>query len=76
MFWNKKINSEEYEKILKQLTEMQMKFASIDARINFLETSTASLRGFVNRKCGVMQEDKTETNKKPSVLLRPDGDTI
>ena len=80
--FRKNLNSEEYEKILKILAELQMKYANIDTRIEALTTNQNSLRGLINRKLNpekieeVVEEGEIETNKNPNIFLAPNGSTL
>lgn len=58
MFWHKKINSHEYEKLSKRLTD-------IESDIDKLTSKFMSLRGLIHRKfTGDLElEDKKETGQ-------------
>lgn len=86
-FWKKSnetpLNSSEYEKISKRLTEFAGTIEEIKNNFKILETNYNNLRGNFNRKLsGLKEEEKVapkeeemsgETNIKPSVFLSPNG---
>lgn len=61
MFWNqqkKNMNSEEYDKILKKLSELENKTEVLNGKFKALETNYDLLRGQFNRKlAGLRKED-------------------
>lgn len=75
----KRVNSEEYEKLLKKFIELDAEIKSLRAEVAALQSNQNSLRGLVNRR-GYQQEkeeiSETETNIKPKVLLSPNGIAI
>lgn len=62
MFWNKnvKMNSDEYDKILKKLSELENKTEVLHGKFKALETNYDLLRGQFNRKlAGLRKEEST-----------------
>lgn len=82
-FWknnnnNKVINSEEYEKLFKRITELNNKVEEIIGKIAIINTNYDNLRGNFNRKLSGTKEKeeiKEETAKdiKQNVFLSPNG---
>lgn len=62
MFWNKsnKMNSEEFEKVLKRIVDIESKLAALIAKNDALETNITSLRNSVNRKKKIDTEEQTQ----------------
>ena len=81
-FKNEGINSVEYEKLSKRITELVAEVETMRSKIKVLETDNANLRGNFNRKLSgikkeeLQEEEKTESNIKPSVFLSPNGTPI
>ena len=61
MFFNKQINSAEYEKISKDLVGIIQKISEFDSRIAAIETNVRSLRGLINRKIPAEQEQQVNS---------------
>jgi hypothetical protein len=59
--FSKKLNSDEYEKLLKRIVELETERMLLSEKYDILFTSMSSLRGFVNRK--VNSEEKEESIK-------------
>jgi len=85
MIWrkNESVNSIEYEKLSKRITELVAEVETIRTKFKILETNYDNLRGNFNRKLsGIKKEEKaeedieTENNLKPSVFLSPNGSPI
>jgi len=77
MFWNKKpevkpMNSDEYEKLRKDIIDLETKLKKIELSNVNLEQFLKNLRGIVNRKLGI--EDKPEASEespKPQDINKP-----
>ena len=85
MWFNKNasINSIEYEKISKRVTEMLTEIETLRTKFKILETNYDNLRGQFNRKLsGIKKDEKveeeieTENNLKPNIFLSPNGTPI
>jgi hypothetical protein len=71
---NKKINSEEYEKLFKRITELESKIDIASSNCENLKSTVSSLRGLVNRKIAG-EETKEETNDLNNPIILPDHGT-
>lgn len=63
MFWNqqkKSLNSEEYDKILKKLSELENKTEVLNGKFKALETNYDLLRGQFNRKLAGIRKQEVE----------------
>lgn len=70
------MNSEEYEKLSKKLTEVLSAIDELTAKVRVVQSDNANLRGQFNRKLlGIKKEEaaEEETKKEPSVFLGPNG---
>lgn len=71
MFWHKtNLDSTEYLKLFKMLEEIRI---SVEMMKLDLELTKQKLRA---RKGLIDKEEENETNKKPSILLSPNGNII
>ena len=77
--FKKNLNSEEYEKLLKKLVDVEAKLSVVSTELEQLKTNQNSIRGLINRKLNpekvdeVVEEGETETNKNPNIFLAPNG---
>jgi predicted nucleic acid-binding Zn-ribbon protein len=71
-FWKKNLNdekirflnSDEYERISKRITELDSNFTSLKNKFEILQTSLDNLRGNFNRKLsGIKKEEEQEESK-------------
>ena len=66
-FWNKKINSEEYEKLSKKLIELSNEIGELSSKIKLVQSDNANLRGQFNRKLlGFKKEETPQENTEES----------
>lgn len=76
MFWHKKsLQSEDYERLSKQITDQSSQLQQLKAAFELLESNVKSLRGLVNRKLSgekEMQESEQKDLSSP-VILPYDG---
>jgi len=67
IFWQKKqtenLTSEELEKIKKKISDLADDVADVQRSLRILQTETANLRGWLNRKLGVIKENLKEEEK-------------
>jgi len=61
-FFSKKINSEEFEKLLNKINELKSDISAIKADLDSVRTNQNSLRGIVNRRLHP-EENKEEVQK-------------
>lgn len=63
-WFNKSVNSEEYEQLLKKLSTMRNELEALGAAVAVLDTNLRSLRGMINRRAELREgpEDKKEKN--------------
>jgi cell division protein FtsB len=80
---NESLNSAEYEKLSKRITELVTEIETLRTKFKILETNYDNLRGNFNRKlAGIKKDEKaeeiveTENNIKPSIFLSPNGTPI
>lgn len=80
MFWGKRreFTSAEYEQIQKRFTDFEQHFSRIDSQLANIRLDVDNLRGRFSRQLKGLApvKEETETNIKPSILLRPDGTPI
>ena len=63
-FFQKKLNSDEYEKLKKEMITISGDMEILKTALQTLQTNQNSLRGFVNRKMGrstTEEEEETDT---------------
>jgi len=66
---NTKLNSEEYEKLIKRFAELESTLTKIQGELEALKTNQNSLRGLVNRKIGgIKEEEETQGINNPVIL--------
>jgi hypothetical protein len=68
MFWNqqrKSLNSEEYDKILKKLSELDNKVEVLNGKFKALETNYDLLRGQFNRKLAGIRKEELDLAGSP-----------
>lgn len=83
MFWRKnketKLNSDEYESVVKKLISFTEKIETLEVRIKTLTTDVENLRGQFNRKLNkikkeeLQEETPQEQNINNPVILPYDG---
>lgn len=73
MFFKKKINSDEYERISKQVIDLKADIAEIKTNLINLEQQIRSLRGTVNKR--IYKDDPNDQTKDlyNGMLLPYDG---
>jgi flagellar biosynthesis chaperone FliJ len=72
MFWNKKINSDEYEKLAKKITEMSEEISTVSNNLKILETNYNDLRGKFNRKlAGIKQSENNDSITEEKDINNP-----
>lgn len=60
-FWNKRVmNSDEYEKLTKKITDLTSDFQKLEARTNGIVTDIANLRGRFNQKLSRIKKEELE----------------
>ena len=71
MFWSKKTTeSEDFQVLFK-------KFENLRVEVEGIKIDLALYKNKLFRKAGIMvKEEETETNKNPTILLTPNGNTI
>jgi hypothetical protein len=61
MLWNKKrINTDEYEKLLNKISDLAWEVAQVKNKIEVLNTNYNDLRGKFNRKLNILQKEQQE----------------
>jgi len=69
-----KLNSDEYERLTKKLTELSAELQDLKSRCEAITTNCNSLRGLVNRRLsGSGSDDETQELNNPVIL--PDHGT-
>ncbi len=70
-FFNKKLNSDEYEAIIKKFTDLTLLVEQFKGMVIRLDTEVASMRGRINRKFHgePITEEKKETDKYQGQFL-------
>ena len=59
--FGKKLNSDEYEKLRKELIEVKASCEELKTKVEVLRSNINSLRGLVNRKGYTEKEQETDT---------------
>lgn len=75
-FWNKKVNSDEYEKLHKKITELSVEISELTAKIRLIQSDNSNLRGQFNRKLSGLKKEETPEETKDinnPVILPYDG---
>lgn len=67
MFWNKQINSQEYEKLFKKIIELENKVISFNVEVETLKTNVNSLRGLVNRKLNPQKDEEEQQEETQDI---------
>jgi len=78
-FFNKKLNSEEYEKLSKKITELSADLNELSSKVRIIQSDNANLRGQFNRKLsGIKKDEDVEETQdiNKGVLLPFDGNTF
>lgn len=74
MFWKKsKVNSDEYEFLLKRISELKAEVAELSSKVAAVTSDAANLRGQFNRKVsGIKKEEsKEETQSINNPVILP-----
>lgn len=72
-FWNNKsVNSEEYEKLSKKISELSSDVTELTAKIRIITSDVSNLRGLFNRKLtGLKKEEQQEENEEEKSINNP-----
>ncbi len=65
LFTKKEINSQEYEKILRRIAELDSAISALSGKVDSLFTNQQSLRGMVNRRFSKEEESEEEMPGTP-----------
>lgn len=65
-FWNnKKVNSDEYEKLAKKITDLSSSVDELTAKIRIITSDVSNLRGLFNRKLtGIKKEEQVQEEEE------------
>lgn len=69
MFWNRKLGSDEYLKLLKSFEELRIRFEGLVIEFDLIKRK-------LRIKKGLVEETETETNKNSTIFLNPDGTNL
>ena len=61
-FKKKEINSKEFEKIMTDVIVNQKKIEKLEHSVEIMKSSVLSVRGLINRKLGMKDDEDTESN--------------
>ena len=74
MFWIKKtLESEEFRKLFKMCEDTRLKVEMLSIEVQLYKNKLGKKAGLKTKE---EEEEQTETNKNPQVLLNPDGNTL
>lgn len=68
VFFSSRVNSDEYEKLLKRIAEIANDISQLNSKVAALITNQNSLRGLVNRKIG--EEVEKDSYDNSGVILK------
>lgn len=72
---SKAINSDEYERCLKRIAELDTEIGVLETKTDAITSSLANLRGIINRKLGgakIIDEDGNEKEEKKTATVIKD----
>lgn len=75
MSWlsRKQVNSDEYEKLWKEIVSIRSTISSVVTSLNAMETNMRSLRGTVNRKLSYADEEEDDDEEQEEESIKDDN---